>query len=294
MGFHCTEVTEFHRLAGVQSGNLLQIDFLFERRASALHGWRRHDDAGQPLMDAAMPTRQAPGTVDTAKMDGLRNLARSLHLEGRTKDALLLLEHLTALKPGDPETLRRLVKMLGAEGRTLDAIEKLVEWKSATTDMEALLGEIQGQAPAAIQCFNDHLAASEVEKAEKYASALVALIPRNIALLDAALSCNLVLGRKGKAAQYAATLLSLGAAHATARSLLAECAEKTTEGENEDRVALSLAAKSDVHPLIRLRDMHDAASAILCRPLTAHAVEQIEQLLKAARAIDVAGLIGSE
>jgi len=123
MGFHCTEVTEFHRLAGVQSGNLLQIDFLFERRASALHGWRRHDGAGQPLMDAAMPTRHAPGTVDTARMDGLRNLARSLHLEGRTKDALLLLEHLTALKPGDPETLRRLVKVLGAEGRTLDAIE---------------------------------------------------------------------------------------------------------------------------------------------------------------------------
>src|SRR5260370_5218413 len=124
MGFHCTEVTEFHRLAGVQSGNLLQIDFLFERRASALHGWTRHDGAGQPLMDAAMPTRHAPGTVDTARMDGLRNLARSLHLEGRPKDALLLLEHLTALKPGDPETLRLLVKVLRADGRALHAIEK--------------------------------------------------------------------------------------------------------------------------------------------------------------------------
>jgi FkbM family methyltransferase len=294
MGFHCTEVTEFHRLAGVQNGNLLQIDFLFERRAAALHDWRRNDDAGQPLVDAAIPIGHVRGAIDAAKLDSLRNLARSLHLEGRAKDALLLLEHLAAVNPGDAETLRPLVKMLGAEGRTLDAIEKLVEWKSATTDMGALLGEIQGQAPAAIQRFNDHLAASEVEKAEKYASALVALIPRNIALLDAALSCNLALGRKGKAAQYAATLLSLNAAHATARSLIAECAEKAAEGEIEDRVALALAAKSDIHPLIRLRDMHDAASALLCRPLTARAVEQIEQLLMAARAIDAAGLTGSE
>jgi len=32
MGFHCTDVTDFHRLAGVHDGNLLQMDFLFERR----------------------------------------------------------------------------------------------------------------------------------------------------------------------------------------------------------------------------------------------------------------------
>ena len=31
MGFRCTDATEFHRLAGVQGGNLLQMDFLFER-----------------------------------------------------------------------------------------------------------------------------------------------------------------------------------------------------------------------------------------------------------------------
>ena len=154
--------------------------------------------ADRPLMDAAKPMRQAPGAIDTVKLDSLRNLARSLHLEGRAKDALLLLEHLATVRPNDVETLRQLVGSLGAEGRTLDAIEKLVELKLATTDMETLLGVIQSQAPAAIQCFNDHLAASEIETAERYASALVALIPRNVALLDAALSCNLALGRQTK------------------------------------------------------------------------------------------------
>ena len=232
----------------------------------------------------------------TTRLEALRTLALSLQAEGRAKDALLLLEHLAAVNPGDTETLQPLVKMLGADGRTLDAIEKLVEWKSATTDMEALLGEIQGQAPAAIQRFNDHLAAKEIEKAERYVSALVALIPRNIALLDAALSCNLALGRKGNAAKYAATLLSLDAAHTNARSLLTECADKAhdADGEIEDRMVLALAAKSDIHPLIRLRDLHDVASAILCRPLTSRAVEQIDQLLKAAREVGVVGLAGSE
>jgi hypothetical protein len=209
---------------------------------------------------------------------------------------LLLLEHLDETHPGDAETLRPLVKMLSAEGQTLDAIEKLVKWKSATTDTEALLGEIQSQVPAAIQGFNDRLAAREIEKAERYASALVALIPRNIALLDAALSCNLALGRKGKAAQYAATLLSLDASHTAARSLLAECPDKSDgeDSEIEDRMALALAAKSDIHPLIRLRDMHDAVSAILCRPLTSRGVEQMEQLLKAAKEIGIDGLDDSE
>ena len=233
---------------------------------------------------------------DPVKLGNLRRLADSLHEAGRARDALLLLEHLDETHPGDTGTLLRLVRLLGAEGRTLDAIEKLVEIKSASTDMEALLGEIQGQAPAAIQCFNNHLAASEVEKAERFASALVALIPRNIALLDAAFSCNLALGRKGKAAKYAETLLSLDATHEAAISLLAECANTAhdADGEIEDRMVLALAAKSDIHPLIRLRDVHDVASAILCRPLTSRAVEQIEQLLKAAREIDVGGLAGSE
>jgi tetratricopeptide (TPR) repeat protein len=233
---------------------------------------------------------------DPFRLDNLRTLARSLHEAGRARDALLLLEHLDETHPGDVGTLLQLVRLWGAEGKTLDAIEKLVALKSATTDVEALLGEIQSQVPTAIQRFNDHLGASEIETAERYASALVALIPRNIPLLEAALSCNLALGHKGKAAKYAAILLSLDAAHAAARNVLAECSNQTidADGEIEDRMALALAAKCDIHPLIRLRDVHDVASTILCRPLTARAVEQIEQLLRAAREIDVGELAGSE
>ena len=233
---------------------------------------------------------------DPVKLANLRSLAHSLHEAGRSRDALLLLEHLDETYPGDTGTLLQLVRLFAAEGRALDAIEKLVELKSATTDMEALLTEIQSQVPAALQGFNDHLATNEIETAERYASALVALIPRNIPILDAALSCNLALGRKSKAVKYAETLLSLDAAHAAARAALAACAGTADDAANEleDQMALALAAKSDIHPLIRLRDVHDVASAILCRPWTSRGVEQIEQLLKAAREIEFDGLTGSE
>jgi hypothetical protein len=233
---------------------------------------------------------------DPLKLAGLRQLAQSLHQEGRAKDSLLLLEHAAAIKPGDAETLRPLAKMLSAQGRTIEAIEKLVELKAASTDMDALLGDIQAQAPAAIQRFNDHLAASDIETAERLAAALTTLIPRNTALLDAALSCNLALGRKDKAAEYAAALLSLDASHARARSLLAECTTPANDAdaEVEHRIALAFSAGSDVHPLLRLRDIHDVASAILCRPLTSRGAAQIEQLLQGAQKITVSVPAGSD
>src|ERR1700686_2832489 len=112
--------------------------------------------------ETSMMATESRGSGDPVRLGNLRRLAYSLHEGGRARDALLLLEHLDETHPGDAGTLLRLVKMLGAEGRTLDAIEKLVELKSTTTDMEALLAEIQSQVPAAIQCFNNHLAASQV------------------------------------------------------------------------------------------------------------------------------------
>jgi FkbM family methyltransferase len=274
MGFHCTEVTDFHRLAGIQNGNLLQLDFLFERRTR----------------------RFAQTAADPARLASLRALAQTLQMQGRSSDALLILEQLAATCPSDAETLRPLAQLLGSEGRTLDAIEKLAELKAVTTDMEALVGDIQGQIDPAIQRFNAHLAAGEVEKAERYAAALVALIPRNAALLDAALSCNLALGRKPAAANYAATLLSLNAGHAGARAFLEANANPAASGtaEVDPRVEQALSPKKDTHPLIALRDMHDAASALLCRPLDPRSVAQIEQLIDAAGKIEAGLSPGSE
>ena len=261
----------------------------------ALAGWL-DQRGGRPGGSEFALVPQTASSGDSIRLAGLRSLAHSLGVEGRAKDALLLLEHLAAVTPGDAETLRPLVKLLSAQGRTLEAIEKLSELKAATTDMESLLGEIEREIPPAIKCFNDHVAAGEVEQAERYASALAVLVPGNAALQNSALSCNIALGRKHEAAKYAAALLKLDATHAAARAVLAaDCrTAPDMEGEVDQRVVRMLSDANNVHPLIRLRDIHDVASAILCGALSDHSVAQIDNLLKAARNLDVDVPEGSE
>ena len=222
-------------------------------------------------------------------MGGLESLAKLLNEEGRSKEALLLFEHLSALRPRDEAILVSLVKLLGAEGRTLQAIRKLAELRSFATDMDALLGEIKAQMAPAIERFNAHLVAREIEQAEEYAAALSDLAPRNSALLDAAFTCNVALERKEKAAAYAAALLALNSSHAGARAFLSG-----DHADPEREQTATQAPVTEAHPLLRLRDMHDAISAILCQPLTAEGIAQIEQLLGASRELAIEVPAGSD
>jgi tetratricopeptide (TPR) repeat protein len=187
LGFHVTEVTDFHRLASVANGNLLQMDFLFERRSrTSRHG------------------------LTAAKLDALRHLAQALHREGRREDALLLLDGVEAFQPpGHVETLKQRLKLMAASGRTLEALDALAALKSCAVDLEYLLGEIRDQMPVALERFNQHLAAGELEQAEKYVAALAGLIPGNAAILNSALSCNMALGRKEAIQHYGSALQAL-------------------------------------------------------------------------------------
>ena len=53
----------------------------------------------------------------------------------------------------------------------------------------------------------------------------------------------------------------------------------------DQRVTQALAAGSEVNPLVRLRDLFDAAGLVLCQPLTDRSIGQIERLVGAARAL---------
>jgi hypothetical protein len=218
LGFHCTEVTDFHRLAGVQNGNLLQMDFLFERRGLA---------------------RRA---TDTATLEGICRLADSLRQEGRREEALLLLNHLRTLEPGDA-VLRQCVNLLSAMGQTLKALDALTELKAAGGNVEDLLGAIRAQMPAILECFNAHLAAGEIEQAEKYAAALAGLLPGNVAVLDSALSCNLALGRSADARKYAAGLLAIEPNHSAARALLNPANPQTVSAKSDTAKSVRRARK---------------------------------------------------
>jgi FkbM family methyltransferase len=257
---------------------------------------RSHGYAIQRNLYDTLAVRDATRQAAPSQLTALRALAVTLKNEGRDDDALLILQHLACVTPGDAETLKHLISIFGAQGRTLEALETLVALRPLATDIEALLAEIRRQLNPAIEIFNRHLSAGELAEAERYAAVLTAIVPRNTAFLSAALSCNIALGRKTKAAGYAATLLALEPDHAAARAVIAELPKPAAApaDEIEVRIARATSPGSDLHPLIRLRDMHDVASTILCNPLTDHGTGQVKKLIAAARRLEINAPPGSE
>jgi predicted O-linked N-acetylglucosamine transferase (SPINDLY family) len=83
-------------------------------------------------------------------------------------------------------------------------------------------------------------------------------------------------------------------AQAPAAAPAAPAAPEDPEAAIARRIALVLHERSDLHPLIRLRDVHDVASTILCRPLTIKSVQQLAALLAIAKTISVPSEPGSD
>lgn len=219
----------------------------------------------------------------------LISLAQALNTEGRHDDALVIIEYLLSVSPGDADLRLEEARGLAGRGDVLAGLERLRGLRDLGS--EALLAEIRAQSLLAIERFNAHLEAGEVEAAEAYASALAALMPQNPAMTAAAFSCNQALGRIEIAAVYARALLGLSPGHPEAQAFLAGLGE-TVEPDIDQMVSAALA--SDQNPLIKLRDLHDAASRILCQPLTEMGINQLRQLLAAARDLEVPVEPGSE
>ena len=145
----------------------------------------------------------APAQSD---LGALRALAMSLKDAGQIEQALLLLKQLAISHPGDAEILRQSARILNEQGRILECLHTLLSLKALGPASDVLLEEIRGAIDPTIQCFNQSIAAGNIEQAVQYADALAALLPGNVAALNAALSCNAALGRKDQAEKYAASL----------------------------------------------------------------------------------------
>jgi FkbM family methyltransferase len=117
MGFRSAQVMEFHRLRGVQEGNLLQMDFLFERevRRPTQH-LRRTDEALEPSFLRWL-TASVARCADFAVIDLGREALRlpvharfGLHAQGPAK---LLIEG----NPNDRQDWEPLLRHVSRHGR---------------------------------------------------------------------------------------------------------------------------------------------------------------------------------
>jgi len=242
-------------------------------------------------MTEAANLKPPPPVADDETLAKLLRLAQALRVEQRLGDSITLFEHLLALRPAFEEAQLGLVLALGATGRTLEALEMLVAIKASQPESVSIASVIREQALPAVGKYNAHLQAGEVNQAERYAAALAALMPQNESMLAAALSCNQALGRGEEVASYARALLALDPTHAAALAALG--APPADAGADGPLAAAGL-PETGVHPLVRLRDLHDAASAILCAGLTPDGEAQVERLLQQAREVVVDAPAGSE
>ena len=233
--------------------------------------------------------------IAEAQLGELFAVAQALRAERRPVQALAILTHLSALHPGRSEIRLAHAIALGEAGRTVLAMRALNTLKSRGVTAE-LLAAIQAQAEAAISVFNTHLAQGQIADAEYVAAGLAELMPQNVALLKAAQSCNEALGRPAEALRTRPPSSLIDPAHRETRTALADLLHDSGDfaGEIEHRVPLALSPPADAHPLLVLRDLHDAAGLILCRPLTPRSRGQLDELLAAGRALKVDTPPGSE
>lgn len=250
MGFKCADVMEFNRMPQLHDNALLQIDVLFER---------------------ADRLRRPETSLSGTRQADVLALAERLFTEERPEDALVLFEHLLG-GAHDYAAWIGVSRSHLAGGRLLEALRALVKAKALTPDIHALWPLIQQQTAMGSQAFNLHLNRGEVALAEPYASAMTELMPGGAQMVGAAMACNQALGRTDEALNFARRLIVLDPGHVGALTLLADHARATGdhEAELQRRAVLAVSPDKDIHPLVRLRDFHEAMSLLLCRPLSDH------------------------
>jgi predicted Zn-dependent protease len=155
-----------------------------------------------------------------SQISDLLTISDVLRREGRAAMALPILQMLSRLHPGRDAIRLAHVRTLSELGMTFEAITELnlLKQRSAST---GVLAAIQAEARVAIEKFNAHLARNEHVEAERYAAALAELLPQHAPSLQAALSCNVALGRKDEALRYGRAILALEPQNLEVQKLLA-------------------------------------------------------------------------
>lgn len=242
-----------------------------------------------------LPPPVSPQSVEVG-LGQLFELAQQLRRERRLHQALPILEHLATLHPGRGDIRLAYAEVLGEQGRTLDALRQLTVLRQQQAMSGDALRVVQAQAETAIAKYNLLQQHNEPAEAELFAAALAELLPQNAPMAQAALTCNQMLGRRPQALHYARLALALEPENRALRTTLADLLHETGDlgAEIEHRVALALSPPADQAALLTLRDLHDAAGLILCRPVTPQTRLQLDQLLAAARALKVETPPGSE
>jgi hypothetical protein len=217
---------------------------------------------------------------------GLRALAESLKSERRFVESLQLLQHLRALQPNDVECLRCLIEVMVAQDDMPGALHAL-SGAASQVDGDQIAASFRWLGARAMERFNDAIASGDAIRALALAEGLTGIAPNNVAVLNAAMECNDVLGRSDRTIVYAQAILSRDPAHPGAAAIVKRASDQAHSENVQRAVRLAMSPAGDKHPLIQLRDIHDAASLIHCGPMAEEGATWVERLLGAAASVAV-------
>jgi FkbM family methyltransferase len=239
LGFDCSGVLEFHRLKGVQDGALLQMDFLFENRARRSRGFM-----GVP--------------------QSVQGLAAQLAGQGCSDLARIVLRHAAGLSAPDPAALEALVGQDLARGNLPSALDMLLRLRDAAPGSPAFMRLLQAAITPSVETINGLLARHEHESAAAIATPLARLLPGIAELQRSAMAICASLSDAVGAGQFAQALLALKPDDRAAKRIAA-CAETIAAARPKEAEAARMGFFPPYgrHPLLALRDLHDATTEIL-------------------------------
>lgn len=319
MGFEPVDVTEFHRLKGVQEGGLLQIDLLFKRRASrprqfgrltalndldGLFAHLRARKAQSPdfkiLLIGGGPAGW-PEDLRDATLGGAGEFPGDLS-EPATYRAILA--HIARHGRFDYCVAPHVLQTLARPSALLEHLPLLAErgWISTPSRyLELLRPEGAHRGYAHHRWIVDHVDGALVlapktpliEHMEFPAEAAWSQAPERFELQigwRGGLRFELLAGEEALPARDRAQALLTSFLQGAPAKVAAESSGPLTvdiDAELATALAHARDPNSGMHPLGRLKYYYDALGLLLCAPLTPERLSAFEALLVEAKAMDV-------
>lgn len=270
IGFACGGVTQFHRLKGVATGGLLQMDFLFVNRSRK---------SGRAL----------------ARLSGSIELASHLTAQGDTEMAALLLRQAAGLCAPDPSAIEVLIEQSLANRDIASSLDLLIRLRNIEPQSEKLLSLLQGAMAPAVNMINGHMQKMDWAAAAELAGPLAEMLPAYLPAQQAAMVAYANLSDAVKAGVFAGRVLALNKAEPQAERIAQRSQIVAAANPSEREAARQgLLPPLGRHPLMTLKDLHDATAAVLCGQLDDKDIPRIDAYRVAAEELVVEFPEGSE
>jgi len=206
-------------------------------------------------------------------------LAVSLHAEGRSDDARMLLIEASALAPGRLDFREALVELLHARGDILEGVEALHSLLDAGYPRDVVPNRFGALLDRAFRHCETLYNNQEAEEAQRYLLPLTDIIPQHLSVLSMALSCSRYIGTTAISETLIPRVLALDPRDGTARMEMIEWLRRTGDLAEELRWRddLMQAEPPAVPKINHVWNAYELINQVISDPLTDESKARIER-----------------